>query len=272
LKYVHDITTGEFFTAGTVMFSPDGRFLRFRFRKNLGLLSDSLPHVSSKHFRLLMKTIGERGRNFEKHFQGLELFVQKGFQSILTEFLPKDDSALQWSSIQSGVTGNLDATFDRLYEALAGKYDRRGPAQGRSDEDVWRQFSKLLESRELVGCLSEKAIEGRNDRLVFPFAWKNGVWHCFETMSFDLKSADGIKEKAHRRAGELVGVIDAKDQFKVYLIVAKPEDRELHEAYERALGILGNTPVNKEIVTEEQQLAFADRLKEQIQQHGSSPC
>ena len=272
LRYIHDISTGEFVNVGVVMLSPDDRRIRFQFRKSMGRIGELFPDLSYAPFRTIIRGVTKR---FDAVKDAYESAIQydshkKSLKEILLSVLPKDDSGLQWSEISTGLSADADATFARLYDRYAGKYDRAKVKQGRTDDDVWRSFKKQLEARHLLPFFEEKTIRGRNDDVKFDLAWKNSVWHCVEPVSFDLPAADSIKAKAQRCVGEIVGVSDAPERFKVYLLVAKPSSPELLDAFNRAVGILGNiSNVPTEIFFEEDEGRLLDSLGEQIKAHTS---
>lgn len=270
LRYVHDISTGEFVNVGIVILSTTKPRLCFQFRKSLGRIGEIFPDLTSSAFRTIIKGVSKRFESVRDAYESpLELGSRSnGLQEILNSVLPRDDSSLQWSDISSGLCTDLDSTLTRLYERYAGKYDRAKGKAGRTDDDVWRSFKRQLEERHLLSFFEEKTIHGKNDDVKFDLAWKNGIWHCVEPLSFDLSAPDSIKEKAQKCVGEIVGVSDAVEKFKVYLLVAKPSAPELEEAFRRAVGILGNiSNVPTEIYLEDEEDRLLDSLGSQIKAH-----
>jgi hypothetical protein len=85
----------------------------------------------------------------------------------------------------------------------------------------------------------------------YKHAWKNGDWHAFEPISFDLADAEGIKEKARRWRGHLKAVADgASEQINLSLIRGAPSDPSLMPAYENAQKILANAPFEPKLYLE----------------------
>jgi hypothetical protein len=103
---------------------------------------------------------------------------------------------------------------------------------------VWRHFSRELENHQLSNFFVEKTISGRDDDVQFKSAWKNGIWHCVEPLSFDLTAADSIRDKAHRFLGQMTSVADAPEKFKLYLVLATPSEPALKPVFEQAVQIL----------------------------------
>jgi hypothetical protein len=158
-------------------------------------------------------------------------------------------------------------TLDELYERLITRYDEPAPQQRKTDEDVWRHYKKDLEKRSVLKYLKPKVIATQNDEFEFRHAWKNGSWHCLEPVSFDLSRSDGIRDKAHKILGQLTSIKDAREAFKVYLLVGKPRAESMIEIYEKALRNLEKVGSELQIVTEEDASAFVDKLATEIEVH-----
>jgi hypothetical protein len=86
-----------------------------------------------------------------------------------------------------------------------------------------------------------------------------------EPVSLDLKTADNIKDKAHRWLGQVVSVEDSGDAFKLYLLLGAPQAEELRPAFDQARSILQRTLSSKhEIFTEDQAEQFGDRIAREV--------
>jgi len=49
---------------------------------------------------------------------------------------------------------------------------------------------------KVASILEKKTIATSKDEVEFEHAWKNGNWHCYQPLSFDLATVDSIQEKA----------------------------------------------------------------------------
>ena len=181
--------------------------------------------------------------------------------------LPPDDSSLQWSPPGSGLSENLSQTLEALYERLIIRYDERPQPERRSDEEVWRKYRRCLENRHVLKHLQPKKISVQDDEVEFQYAWKNGVWHCLEPVSFDLSSADSIREKAHKWLGQFLSVKDARESFKVYLLLGEPQHEALQPAFDKAVSILHRLPVPSEVIRESNAGDFSEQFAREIEAH-----
>lgn len=270
LRYVHDIVSGEQLNVGVVVYSPKAEFLGALCRPTYARLSRAFPGLRGESFKAIARYIQSELERIAEQLQttsSREAVSPPTILEIATRVLPRDESSFQWSSPALGVSDNLSQTLEELYERLVTRFDEREQAERRSDEDVWRYYKKDLEARRLLQRLRPKTITTKDDEIEFKHAWKNGSWHCLEPVSFDLMRSDSIREKAHRVLGELTSIREAPERFKVYLLVGKPQTKDMSEAFEKALGILGKAPTEKEIISEDEAPEFLDRFAQLIVQH-----
>ncbi len=260
--------SGEFVNVGVALYSPQARYLSAVCRTTHGRLSRMFPGFNPEHFKSLMRYIQssfeERGTQLANE---LPLSTAPGVLEVAHLILPKDDSSLQWSPAGSGITDDPSQTLERLFDRLVSRYEDAYSVPGRSDEDVWRHFKRDLEERHVMQHLQPKKITVEDDEIEFLHTWKNGRWNCLEPLSFDLASADSIKDKAHRWLGHLSSVKESPDPFKVYLLVGAPKQEVLQTAFESAVSILKKIPVQSEVVLESDARNLASRIEAEISAH-----
>lgn len=268
LRYVHDINAGEFINVGVVVASPENGFIKAKFKPSYGRLKKTFPTLNGEDFRKRIKALQSSFDALQtKCSEELPLTSGGRIQELIHSILPKDDSALQWSPIGSGLSSDLNETLSARYARLVAKYDEVTTSERRKDDDIWRDFKTSLEKHHLTKYLSPKTIESLNDDVRFEHAWKNGAWHCYEPLSFDLSSATSIKDKAHRWLGQLASVQeDATEDFKVYFLLGKPCDEDLQPAYQQARSILLKAP-DVELVEESEAEVFSQKVAVAIALH-----
>lgn len=267
LRYVHDVATAEFVNVGVVIHCPKQRYLGAKLRRTHGRLSDVFPDLDPAAFRSAMSAIDRALRAAGEAYKKDDLLRwDANAASLARSVLPADDSSLQWSPVGSGLTSNAELQLEHLFVRLVGRYDATQEHR-RTDADVWRPIRERLDQANLTSKLTEKVIRSTADTLEFKHTRKNGVWHCYEALSFDLANADGIKNKARRWTGHLVSVSDATDIFKPYFIVGAPTDLNLQSAYQEALAILKKSPVEIEIFAESDVDTLVARIEAEIAAH-----
>lgn len=270
LRYVHDIASGEFINVGVALHSSESRYFRVLCRKTLGRVSDTFPDIRVSSFKSLIRGVTSRYEEVREAYSSpLEFNNQStSLKELILTVLPHDDSSLVWSNVSTGLCVDPDETLKKLFVRYVSKYDQKTVRPGRSDEDVWRSFKRSLEARNLSKFFTEKVIHGEDDEVKFPLAWKNGLWHCVEPISFDLSGSESIREKAHKIVGQITSVNDSNEKFKLYLVVGKPNDRELDDAFERAVRLLEHKlPMKPEVYFEDNKEKLIDKLSAEIHAH-----
>jgi Protein of unknown function (DUF3037) len=267
LRYVHDITTGEFVNVGVAIYAPDARYASAICRTTYSRLSKVFPGMDGEAFKTSMRFIQSR---FEEMGDKLKSELPfDGRPKTVIDFahgiLPPDDSSLQWSPPGGGLTENPSETLENLFDRFVTRYDERPPVETRTDEDIWRKYKRSLEARRVLKHLQPKKIAVQDDEVEFEYAWKNNQWHCLEPLSFDLSSPETIKRKAHEWLGQIQSVKKASEPFKLYLLLGEPQHEQLKPAFENAVSILGKVEVEKEIVREHEAAQFSERFAREIE-------
>ena len=57
LRYIHDVTSGEFVNVGVALHAPQARYLSAMCRPTYGRLSKVFPGLNAEHFKALMRHI-----------------------------------------------------------------------------------------------------------------------------------------------------------------------------------------------------------------------
>jgi hypothetical protein len=271
LRYVHDTLTGEFVNVGVVIYCEKEKWISAQCRNTYARVSAVFPNLNSSHFRKMMKFVqSEFCRT--NHYLNTELQFSEitSLQTLLHKVLPKDDSSLQWSPISAGLSLNLETELELLFERYVSHYDAKTVRDRRTEQDIWKDFKKTLESFSLAEEFQPKRISVKDDEIEFQHSWKNGIWHCIEPISFDLTDGDYFKDKAHRWLGQLSSIQDSTDEFKVYLLISPPTESELQPAFNKALSILSKIPVESEIYLEHEAPKLAEEIQRKMDIHVNS--
>ena len=269
LRYVHDVTTGEFVNVGVALYAPDRRFVDARCRFSYTRFRTMFPTLDGDAFRAVVRAVQGRFDELSEEVKGDLLHVSaKTVMEFAHGVLPADDSSLQWSPMGSGTTSDPTATLDLLYQRLVEHYDDKQIAKRRDDDDVWHRFSRELQQRQLLRHFIPKTIAVKDDVIEFKKAWKNGVWHCLAPVSFDLTSSDRIRHKAHTWLGQLTSIRSSPEceSFRVYFLIGQPVEQHLTEAFESALSILKKAS-DSELFIEGQERQLSDKLAAEVAAH-----
>lgn len=269
LRYRHDPLAGEVANVGVVVHCASAGFLGVRVRRTIGRLSKMFPDIEKSDLMSGLQAI-ERGiaRSRDRDLSGL-LAASRDAGQFAQAVLPDDDSSLIWGAMGSGVTRDANATLDKLYARFVGLYDET-LRSGRDDASVWQPVRERLIARNLAERLVSKTIVSPIDKVEFEHAWKNGAWHCYQPLSFDLASGDSIREKAARWSGHMTGLSKASESVRPHFIVGAPSDPALESDYRRAIELLRASALEPEVFDEDQVDTLIDRIEDGISRHDTA--
>lgn len=269
LRYVHDVTTGEFVNVGVALYAPGMRYANATCRTTSKRLRPIFPSLDSDVFRALMRKVQSRFEELHDEIDGqLELRRYSSVMELAQSVVPQDDSALQWAPMGGGLSSDPAATLEHLFERFVMKHEDTGTVHRRNDDEVWRHFSRELQQQQVLKHFQPKTFTTPDDEIKFDRAWKNGVWHCLAPVSFDLASPESIREKAHKWLGQLASV--GSDDLKLYFLVGEPSQAELKPVYQSALNILKKASDSVEVFAETDAIDLSRRLAAQVAKHDAT--
>jgi len=278
IRYVPDLVTGEFLNVGLILHARDERLLCYRTRKTFTRLKGAFPHFEKAAFKSAMEAVD---RALEQEKKGIKIGLLPTDDTLHGDYSPKIgidastiasrvlmvDECLQTSPMGTGSSTDPTETFERFFERLVAAHDGQQPIR-KSEEDVWRPVRTKLEERKLASKLVEKRITGKVDDFVFKHAWKNGQWHVYEPVSFDLADEDSIKQKARRVRGHLDAVTEGTfEPFKAHFIAGAPTKTNLMPAYQKALAIISGATLQPEVFEEKDVDTLVDRIEDDVRAH-----
>lgn len=266
LRYVHDVMTGEFVNVGVVVHAPSG--LKSKFRSTYGRVSSVFPGLDEKAFKDALRAVHSTIEKLEKSEKSAG-FLQSSpdAMTFARKAMVADDSSFQWSPPGSGITRDVVATLNQLYDRFVTRHEKQG-ARRRDDADVWKPIRQKLEELNVADKFQERTFRGSVEEITLEHAWKNGKWHAIYAVSLDLADADGVKAKAHRIRGHLDSVNDGLvDELALNLVLGQPSNPDLMDAYNTARKILNNAALRPIIFDEDGADQLVARLADEINAH-----
>jgi hypothetical protein len=270
LRYVHDVVTGEFANVGVVVYAPEQRLLASRFTPSYERLNAIFLAIDHAHYRALIRYLSNRFEEISKELRdSLEKPAISALSDIVRRVLPPDDSSLQWSEPGGGFTDNIEEALSGLYLRLVERYVHGTELPSRTDEEIAKPFKTRLERKRVAQFVRPKEIATADYHYEFPFARRNGSWHVYQPVSFDLIDPDSILEKGVRWFGRGSALHESSESFKIHFLLGEPKRRETQRAFDHAQRLLEKIPGETELVRERELESFADAVAEDIARHES---
>ncbi|MGA2216518.1 MAG: DUF3037 domain-containing protein [Terracidiphilus sp.] len=270
LRYVYDPLTQEFVNIGVVLYSPAQSFLRATFTRRSRRISRMFGRVDGTSFRATTGYIERKVSDASERLARGLLFrdPKDGLQAILNEVVPADDSSIRFVLGGVGVTEDPAQTLEELFGRYVTRYEVLSENARREDNDVWKVFQEPLRSKEVFPYFSPKTITAPDYEYEFERSWKNGIWHLFEPVSFDLADASSISEKASKWVGRANSLSDSSERFKLFLLLGEPTDPSLWDAFQRATNLLAKKiPGEHKLIRERDAEQFAEEVEQEFQNH-----
>ena len=271
LRYIYDPLTLEFVNVGIAVYSPETKQLYAKCTQRYSRISKLFLSFDGMRLRQTLRFIQDQVNDIGvEMMSSLEFSRAASLHEALSSVLPSDDSSLQFIKGGVGISDDLAQTVESLFARYVEHYENGLDTVKRGDDDVWRSFRTSLDKKSLTTRLIPKRIIAKDYEYEFQRSWKNGVWHLFEPISFDLSDVSAITEKANRWVGRAVGLEDSQDRFKLVLLLGAPSDERLRGAYIKAENLLHKMPVDHEFVQEFEAEAFARNLAIEMDAHDVS--
>jgi hypothetical protein len=268
IRYIHDQFTGEFGNIGVVLYSPSKNYLACKVVNRYARLSEFFGDINGhfllsglKRLEIAISKIAEDPNTFlagKKSEQGLDL--------ITSHILPKDDSALQFTDVVHGIDIDPEITLHDLFERIVERYNADDYASRHTDQYAWSKiyknyFDKYGITKQLK---KHKVVANNNDEIVFDKAWKNGVWNCYQTLSFDLKTDDAVKNKIYKWSGIIRALENAGESINLFFLTTSPKHKELENLIEDTLTV-SDQALRVDIIKEDKADDFAANVRKEME-------
>jgi hypothetical protein len=268
VRYIHDRTTAEFVNVGVIIFHPETKFLKSCFIGKYGRISHFFNEINGHYLISTLKQFEKAIEEIAKRSDDL-FFNHVDISSITSSILPKDDSALECSEIFEGIDFDLDAALSDLFDRMVDKYSQEIDAENHDDKYVWKNiYKKHFDHYEITKKLKAHSVQTINDVILFDKSWKNGIWHCYQTLSFDLKQVDTIKNKVYKWSGILNELDNSTEELHIHFLTASPsKHKSLQKFIDNTLVNRKSNTIKVSLVKESQAAEFAFNVNQEISEH-----
>jgi len=258
LKYKHSPFLDESVNIGVLIYFGNSQRFSFKYSKNLSRIKSIYNNIPEKTIKEYLRQIHNRLEKLQSFDENLFPLNDLNLKEFLHQnILPIDATVLQFSNYK---TDYQDIEQSILEEIIFEQYfieDIKTSNNQAQEPKIISHFYSVLNKngfREVANknrIQKDFTLKTETGNFNFDFAWKNGVWNLVKPVGFDLKTPEGIIQKARNNLGEFTDLeSEVKSQYKCAIIVGRPTDKKLFGNYTKALNILHKLPDTIEVLEE----------------------
>lgn len=272
LKYKHSPFLDESVNVGVLIYFGNSQTFSFKYSKNLSRIKSIYNNVPEKTIKEYLRQIHSRLLKFQSSDKDIFPLNDLNLRDFLNlNVLPIDASVLQFTSFRTDVL-EIDESIIKeiIFEQYFIEDIKNTNNQSQEPKLISHLYSELKKSGfyEVVNknrVQKDFNVKTDTGNFNFDFAWKNGVWNLVKPVGFDLKTGDGIIQKARNNLGEFTDLeSEVKSQYKCAIIVGKPTDRKLYSNYTKALNILHKLPKTIKVLEENDLKEYSRQVVEAV--------
>jgi hypothetical protein len=270
LRYVHDVVSGESLNVGVAIYAQSEGYIRARLQHHYARLSQAFDGFPGDYYRKLTNHIESRINILSERLLKELPFdaTPVDAKALCSMVLPDDDSSLQFTEARGGITDDLDATLEHLFDRFVMQGQPHVVHEARTSDEVWKTFKSRLVEQNIFPALHPITIKGGSFEYEFEHAWKNEKWHPLEPLSMDAKEPETIRERSNKWVGRTMDLQADENLGKLYLLLGPPRSESLKLAYAKAKDLLHKMPVKHQLIEEDEAEDFAAEFGNMVRQHG----
>jgi len=272
LKYKHSPFLDESVNIGVLIYFGNSQTFSFKYSKNLSRIKSIYNNVPEKTIKEYLRQIHSRLLKFQSNDKDIFPLNDLNLRDFLNlNVLPIDAAVLQFTSFRTEVQEIDNSIIEEIiFEQYFIEDIKNINNQSQEPKLISHLYSELKKSGfyEVVNknrVQKDFNVKTDTGNFNFDFAWKNGVWNLVKPVGFDLKTGDGIIQKARNNLGEFTDLeSEVKSQYKCAIIVGKPTDRKLYSNYTKALNILHKLPKTIKVLEENDLKEYSRQVVEAV--------
>lgn len=270
VRYRHDRVTGEFVNVGIIVYEESTGYLDSFFINKYSRITQFFENVDGNYLVKVLKQFKKEIEQRSAVYNGLFSNEYKSLTEISESVLPKNDSSLFCSEVRTAIDLDIKIAALDLYERIVDRYISEADKTIKDDNYVWKNiYKKYFDACNITDKLTSHTVITANDTIQFDKTWKNGVWNCFESVSFDLKKEETIKNKIYRWSGVLNELENASEKINLYFLTALPsnKDKKLTKFIKDTFNEEKYKTIKVELITEKDAEKLTKTFKEKIESH-----
>lgn len=273
LKYKHSPFLDESINIGVLIYFESTQKFVFKYSKTLHRIKTIYNNVPEKTIKEYLRQIDKYLTKYQTLKENIFPLNGLNLKSFLAQnVLPADSTVLQFSHFKTDYLRDFKEEFiEKIIVEKVFIDDIKQHYTPQQEPKIIAHLYKELKRQGFEEIANKNRIkkdfniQTNTGNFNFDFAWKNGVWNLVKPVGFDLKTGDGIVQKARNNLGEFTDLeSEVKSEYKCALIVGKPSDKKLYQNYTKALNILHKLPETISIIEEKDIKAYSNQILEEI--------
>lgn len=268
LQYQHSPFAGERLNIGLLLICEGRGFAELKLRDSWKRFSDAYPDFDRGAVSADLKSISVAAGKLAHDSFRAPFDTKRNCntaEGLLLEMFGTPEGSIVWGAQGSGVTSDPETEIEKLHNQLIARFDHPNRHDRRDDEDVFQSLRSHLDNTRLLDQMTAHVVRSPKGDVPFKRAFKNGIWHCVQPLSFDHVDRKSINNKAATWAGHMMQANEASEDFQPYFIIGKPSNHSFLSDFSAAEDLLNSAPKNPIVVREENSEEVADRLLQAFQ-------
>ncbi|MCZ8297682.1 DUF3037 domain-containing protein [Flavobacterium sp.] len=269
LKYKHSPYLDESVNIGVLIYFENTQRFVFKYSKTLNRIKSIYSTVPEKTIREYIRQISHYLTDFNSNKDFFNTIQEIGLKSFLSSnVLAHDSTVVQFCNYHTeSLRGFSEDLIEQIVVDKVFIDDLKTNVNTPQEPKLLNHLYKALNNNGLSKYFTTERIQKDlnittdTGNFTFDFAWKNGVWNLVKPVGFDLKTPEGIINKARANLGEFTDLDGAisTTEFKCNIIVGRPTEKGLFSSYDKALKILQKSP-NTDIIEENEIPLYSEKI------------
>ena len=269
LRYVHDVSKGEFVNIGVVMWIPEHSRLIFRLNEQYGRISGFFKNFDGISYGQMVRHLQRSFKKVASDLQKPPLTrdTSKNTFEVFNLLVREDASTFQWSQVISGISTNPEDRLDRLFEEFVtfhASLERRKSSQPRNGKMIWKTVHQAVKAHHLEDHV-QLNVTMKSDSFghLFKMGWYNGTRQVLEPISLGLRKPTEIIDRANTWSGRLFN-LSKDNEFECTAVLALPGEHVDTTVFKQGRQILENARSMRKVIIENEVNDYMSEIKKDL--------
>jgi hypothetical protein len=269
LRYVHDVSKGEFVNIGVVMWIPEHSRLIFRLNEQYRRISGFFKNFDGISYRQMLRNLQRSFKKVASDLQKPPLTrdTPKNTLEVFNLLVRENASTFQWSQVISGISTNPEDRLDRLFEECVTFHEslgRRRSPQPRNERMIWKTVHQAVKAHHLEDHVRLNfPMKSASFEHSFKMGWNNGIRQVLEPISLGLRKPVEIIDRANIWSGRLFNLSKGND-FGCTAVLAPRDEHVDMTAFNHGLQILKDAPSMRGVIIENEVNDYMSEIKKDL--------